>query len=70
MKIDELSLANAHRLYEGDDIEKFEIGITKALSRYTSIFSEALRFCRKIREVNISKWNLRLASGLYLSLTG
>ena len=52
MKLDEISLDNAHRLYESGDIEKMEVGTTRGL--------------QQIREVNISKGNFRFANCLYL----
>ena len=67
MKINEMSLINAHRLYESGDIEKMEVGTTRGLQQIHSyLFGGLYDFAGKIREVNISKGSFRFANCLYL----
>lgn len=67
MKINETSLADAHRLYESGDIEKMEVGTTRGLQQiHAYLFGGLYDFAGKIREVNISKGSFRFANCLYL----
>lgn len=67
MKLDEISLANAHRLYESGDIETMEVGTTRGLQQiHAYLFGGLYDFAGRIREVNVSKGNFRFANCLYL----
>ena len=65
--IDKHSLENAYRLFESDDISKFEVGSTKGLVQIHSyLFQGLFDFARELRTKNISKGGFRFANTLYL----
>ena len=65
--IDKHSLENAYRLFESDDISKFEIGSTKGLVQiHNYLFQGLFDFAGEIRTKNISKGGFRFANALYL----
>lgn len=67
MKLDEISLANAHRLYESGDIENMEVGTTRGLQQiHAYLLGGLYDFAGRIREANVSKGNFRFANCLYL----
>jgi cell filamentation protein len=66
--IDKNSLENAYRLFETDDISKFEVGTTKGLVQiHEYLFQGLYDFAGQIRTKNISKGGFRFANGLYLN---
>lgn len=65
--IDKHSLENAYRLFESDDISKFEVGSTNGLVQiHTYLFQGLFDFAGELRTKNISKGGFRFANALYL----
>lgn len=65
--IDKNSLENAYRMFESDDINKFEVGTNKGLIQiHEYLFSGLYDFAGHIRTKNISKGGFRFANALYL----
>lgn len=66
--IDKISLENAYRLFESNDINTFEIGTTKGLQQiHRYLFADLYEFAGEIRNKNISKGGFRFANSLYLN---
>ena len=66
--IDKLSLENAYRLFDSNDINSFEIGTTKSLQQiHKYLFDSLYDFAGMIRTKNISKGGFRFANALYLN---
>jgi len=65
--IDEISLNNAKKLFETDDINEIEVGTVKGLqSIHKYLFNNLYDFAGQVRTKNISKGNFRFANSLYL----
>ena len=66
--IDKLSLVNAFRLFETNDINSIEVGTTKGLQAiHNYLFKDLYDFAGQIRSQNISKGGFRFANALYLN---
>ncbi|HET8804143.1 MAG TPA: Fic family protein [Aequorivita sp.] len=65
--LDKLSLQNAYRLFDTEDINNIEIGTTKGLQQIHSyLFADLYNFAGEIRTKNIAKGGFRFATALYL----
>ena len=66
--IDKISLENAFRLVDSEDISKIEIGTLKGLKDiHIYLFNGLYDFAGKVRTQNISKGGFRFANALYLN---
>lgn len=66
--IDKISLENAYRLFDSNDIKIIEVGSFKGLQDiYTYLFDNLYDFAGKLRTHNISKGGFRFATALYLN---
>ena len=64
---EKISKQKAKQLFDSGDINKIEVGNFTSLSQiHFYLFSDIYDFAGKIREINISKGNLRFASVVYL----
>ena len=67
-KIDELSKEKAHKLFDSQIIDEFEVGTTKGLQQiHKYLFDGLYDFAGEIRSKDISKGNFRFASTLYIN---
>lgn len=65
--IDEASKERALKLFDGHEIESFEVGTIHGLQQiHAYLFSDLYDFAGAIRNVDISKGGFRFASHLYL----
>lgn len=66
--VDKISLENAFRLFDSNDINKIEIGTVKGLKQIHNYLLENLyEFAGTFRNQNISKGGFRFANSMYLN---
>ena len=66
--VDKISLENAFRLFDSNDINKIEIGTVKGLKQiHNYLFENLYEFAGTFRNQNISKGGFRFANSMYLN---